>query len=153
MRKMTRYLSSIFLTIAGVSISGAGLPAAKYGVPVALYGVPVAPVEAPATETKVSIHGTITQADGKTAISGLTVRAVDDAVKATTNAKGEYTMTIGMREGETTQVLAVDPDGKANGGDFSSDVADVTLNTTNTDKTDDADQTVNFTLQPKPERK
>lgn len=155
MKAITRMWSAILLAVAGAGIAGALDVKALYGIAIAKYGPPIAPLKL----TTVTIHGDIKediQKDGKEEtvnLKDITVQVVNRGMQAVTDDKGHYTLTLELSEGDTVQVLAVDVDKQANNGDFSSAVSDVTLNTKNQSTTDDADQTVDFTLQPKPEVK
>lgn len=143
MKAITRFWSAVMLTVAGAGVSGAIGLAARYGVP-------VPPTQA-TPQTSVSIHGEVTtgQPEAQTDLKGILIQVVNRGVQTTTDDNGHYTFTVDLAESETVQVLAVDADKQENGGNFSSAVADITLNTQNQRTADDTDQTVDFTLQAK----
>lgn len=138
MKQLARFGTLIFTAIAGAGFAFAQM-AAKYGVAI-MYG-PVA------IKPNVTVTGTVANNDGK-AIAGVTVRVIDGLITKT-DEKGNYSLGIFMTEGQTTQIVVVDPDGKNNGGDFASAVVDVNLNTTDESTTNDAKQTINFKLKEK----
>lgn len=141
MKQIARLGTLIFTGIAGAGFALAQL-AAKYGVaiPVPMYGPAIA-------KPNVTVTGTVANSDGK-AITGVTVRVID-GVMTKTDEKGNYSLGIFMEEGQTTQLIVIDPDGKNNGGDFASAVVDVNLNTTDESTSNDAAQTINFKLKEK----
>lgn len=141
MKQFARLGTLIFTGIAGAGFALAQI-AAKYGVaiPAPMYGPAI-------VKPNVTVTGMVANTDGA-AIAGVTVRVID-GLMTTTDEKGNYSLGIYMAEGQTTQLVVVDPDGKNNGGDFASAVVDVNLNTNDESTANDAKQTINFKLKAK----
>ena len=75
----------------------------------------------------VKISGIVADPQGRP-ISGVTVRVIDGLITKT-DEHGKYALGLYLAEGQTTQLLAIDPDAEKNGGDFASSIVDINLNT------------------------
>lgn len=139
MKALTRIVTALFFSLAGAGFSSGQNAAALYGIAVK-YGPPPLP-------PNVTLSGSVTDKNGNP-VAGIAVRNLQ-GISTNTDDKGQYTIRLLLKDGQTIQLIVIDRDGENNGGDFASAIADINYDTQNTSTEDDAIQIHNFSLSPK----